>query len=103
VTNEERDVIKSAFEGVERSGVEVSRFFKQGGGQDVFDVRERVLFKFLEEITSEPKVTDTLWEEVRGHFSEREIVEILSLQVGGLVLLPLIRIKLSSREGYILS
>ena len=81
VTDKERNVIKGAFEGENCSAGKGQPFFEKGGGKYAFDKRERTLFKFLEQITSEPTVNDTLWEEVRGLFSEREIVEILSLQV----------------------
>jgi hypothetical protein len=50
--------------------------------QEDFGEKERVLFKFLEEVTSGPTVNNSLWEEVKGAFSEREIIEVLSLQVG---------------------
>lgn len=68
-------MIKSA---VENEG---GGFIRDGGGKEVFGERERVLFMFLEEITGGPTVSDGIWEEVRGVFSEREIVEVLSLQV----------------------
>ncbi|KAE9372870.1 hypothetical protein N431DRAFT_457549 [Stipitochalara longipes BDJ] len=80
LTEQEWNVIKRAFEGVGNIGTGVQSFFREGGGKDVFPERERILLKFLEEVTSEPTVTDQLWEEVQGKFSTREIVEVMSLQ-----------------------
>ena len=44
LTDEERNAIKGAFEGAERSGANPKQFFKEGGGQEVFDERERGLY-----------------------------------------------------------
>ena len=73
-----------------KSGAGREEFFSEGGGKEVFEEKERVLFTFLEEVTGGPTISDGLWKEVRGWFSEREIVEVLSLQVGCLLSLYLV-------------
>ena len=87
-------MIKSAFKGEGHSGAQFGEFFKEGGGKEVFGEKERVLFRFLEEVTSGPTVNDGLWEEMKREFSEREIVEVLSLQVCWFLLLCRARIAL---------
>lgn len=74
VTKERREVLRSA---VDRD----TRFFAKDGGQGMFEERERGMLKFLEAMVRGPDVGDELWEETRGYFSEREIVELISLQV----------------------
>lgn len=74
MTDAERASIKSA---AEYGG----KYFREEHGKAEFGERERVLLRFLEDVTSGPTVADGLWEEMRRLFCEREIVEILSLQV----------------------
>ena len=74
MTDAERAMLKKAAESGER-------YFGKGGGKEEFGEKERVLLRFLEEVTSGPTVGDRLWEEMRSAFCEREIVEVLSLQV----------------------
>jgi alkylhydroperoxidase family enzyme len=75
VTDAERQIIKKAA----KSG---NNYFEEGERQESgFAQREWVLLRVLEAVTSGPYVEDRLWTEVREAFSEREIVEILSLQV----------------------
>ncbi|RAH84662.1 hypothetical protein BO86DRAFT_407602 [Aspergillus japonicus CBS 114.51] len=45
-----------------------------------FSPRDLVLLTFVETIIQQPEVGDELWERVKREFSEREIVEIISLQ-----------------------
>lgn len=87
-------MIKSATKGGGHSGARFGGFFRDGGGKEVFGEKERVLFRFLEEVTSGPTVNDGLWEEMKREFSEREIVEVLSLQVCWFLLLCRARIAL---------
>lgn len=48
-----------------------------------FSAKDLVLLAFVETIIQQPEVSDELWECVKGNFSDREIVEIISLQVCG--------------------
>jgi alkylhydroperoxidase family enzyme len=74
VTDAERAAIKSAVGSGES-------YFTEGRGKGKFAGRELVLLSFLEVVTSGPIVGDALWSEMTANFSEREIVEVLSLQV----------------------
>lgn len=42
----------------------------------LFDERERVALRYAAEVTKHKRVDDALFEDLRKHFSEREIVEI---------------------------
>ena len=75
VSDAERAVIKSAAESGGKG------LFGQGEGKKPFTEREGALLQFLEEVTAGPTVRDELWGEMRRAFCEREIVEVLSLQV----------------------
>jgi alkylhydroperoxidase family enzyme len=83
LTDRERDMIKSAAKCGTRSG----ELFMEGKEKEAFGEKEKVLLKFLEEVTSGPTVNDGLWEVMKRSFTEREIVEILSLQVSWFLLL----------------
>ncbi|OKP12281.1 hypothetical protein PENSUB_2017 [Penicillium subrubescens] len=45
-----------------------------------FSEKDLILLTFVETIIQQPEVSDELWKRVKGTFSEREIVEIISLQ-----------------------
>lgn len=76
LSDAQREVLKRA------AGEE--RFWAEGGGREEFEERERVLLRFLERTMNGPEVDDGLWEEMRGLFVEREIVEVMSLQVSSI-------------------
>ena len=46
-----------------------------------FSEKDIILLAFVETIIQQPEVSDELWKSVKGEFSDREIVEIISLQV----------------------
>lgn len=46
-----------------------------------FSEKDHVLLSFVETIIQQPEVSDELWKHVKDKFSDREIVEIISLQV----------------------
>lgn len=48
-----------------------------------FGEKDLILLTFVESIIQQPEVSDELWERVKATFSDREIVEIISLQVSG--------------------
>ena len=72
--------LKGVFEG-RRTNFEIER----GGFKEVFDERERGVLRFLERVVDGPEIEDELWEETRRWFSEREVVELISLQVSSSV------------------
>lgn len=45
-----------------------------------FSAQEALLLQFVEAVIEGPEIDDDLWEKVKGTFTEREIVEIISLQ-----------------------
>ncbi|RAL02339.1 carboxymuconolactone decarboxylase family protein [Aspergillus ibericus CBS 121593] len=45
-----------------------------------FSAKDMILLTFVETIIQQPNVSDELWERVKSEFSDREIVEIISLQ-----------------------
>jgi alkylhydroperoxidase family enzyme len=57
-------------------------FFANGRGEGVFEGQENAMLAFLEAVVKGPEVSDELWEKTRKNFSDREIVELLSLLVG---------------------
>lgn len=54
---------------------------KAGQITDLFTPQEKTLLLFLEAIIDEPEVGDDLWARVKAEFSDREIVEVITLQV----------------------
>jgi alkylhydroperoxidase family enzyme len=46
-----------------------------------FGEKDIILLTLMETIIQQPEVSDGLWKRVKGTFSDREIVEIMSLQV----------------------
>lgn len=58
-----------------------ANFFANGGREGEFEEREIAMLTFLEAIIRGPELSDKLWEETAKYFSEREIVELFSLQV----------------------
>ena len=46
-----------------------------------FNDKEKILLEFLEAVIDLGEVDEELWKQVTGVFSEREIVEIVSMQV----------------------
>lgn len=48
-----------------------------------FSAKDLILLAFVETIIQQPEVSDELWKRVKSEFSDREIVEIVSLQVSG--------------------
>jgi alkylhydroperoxidase family enzyme len=54
---------------------------KAGQIADLFTPQEKTLLVFLEAVIDEPKVGDDLWARAKAEFSDREIVEIITLQV----------------------
>jgi alkylhydroperoxidase family enzyme len=48
-----------------------------------FSEKDRILLTFVETIIQQPEVSDELWKRVKSEFSNRQIVEIISLQVSG--------------------
>lgn len=67
------------------TSAEQNNYFIDGkcGVEAAFSARDLVLLSFVETIIQQPGVSDELWKRVRSEFSDREIVEIVSLQVGG--------------------
>ncbi|GAQ42074.1 hypothetical protein AtubIFM55763_006956 [Aspergillus tubingensis] len=53
---------------------------KLDNGAAGFSDKDLVLLSFVETIIQQPEVSDELWKSVKGVFSDREIVEIISLQ-----------------------
>ncbi|GAA84052.1 hypothetical protein AKAW_02167 [Aspergillus luchuensis IFO 4308] len=45
-----------------------------------FSEKDLILLSFVETIIQQPEVSDELWKSVKGQFSDREIVEIITLQ-----------------------
>ncbi|KAF7591038.1 hypothetical protein BBP40_002056 [Aspergillus hancockii] len=74
VTPEQRSEIKKAGK---QSKYFSNRSFSSATG---FSVKDQVLLTFVETIIEHPEVSDELWARIRGSFSDREIVEIISLQ-----------------------
>jgi alkylhydroperoxidase family enzyme len=74
VTETQREMLREA-------ALKEATFFALGRGKGVFEERERAMLAFLETVVRGPEVSDGLWEATRKHFSDREIVELLSLQV----------------------
>ncbi len=56
-------------------------FFANGGGKKVFNKRQLALLRFLEKMIDGPEVDEVMWLDTRECFSDREIVELVSLQV----------------------
>lgn len=52
-----------------------------------FSEKDLILLSFVETIIQQPEVSDELWKSVKGQFSDREIVEIITLQVSNFLLL----------------
>lgn len=48
-----------------------------------FSARDLILLAFVETIIQQPEVSDEQWNHVKSEFSDREIVDVISLQVGG--------------------
>lgn len=46
-----------------------------------FGEKDIILLTFVETIIQQPEISDELWKRVKGTFSDREIVEIISLHV----------------------
>lgn len=46
-----------------------------------FSAKDLILLAFVESVIQQPEVSDELWKRVKNEFSDREIVEILSLKV----------------------
>lgn len=86
LTNTQRSLLKAAatdpgfFEKARQEGHRLGDREVEG----LFNERERVLLRFLETTTNGPVVEEGLWGEMRKQFSEREIVEVMSLQVSAL-------------------
>lgn len=49
-----------------------------------FSPRETTLLRFVEAVIEGPEVQQALWEETRAAFSDREIVELITLQVSSM-------------------
>jgi alkylhydroperoxidase family enzyme len=64
---------------------EDANFFANGGGKGMFEDREIVMLTFLEAMVLGPEVSDELWQQTTKFFSEREIVELISLLVSGIL------------------
>ncbi|PMD47120.1 hypothetical protein L207DRAFT_415434, partial [Hyaloscypha variabilis F] len=74
VTEVQREILRDV-------AVKDANFFANGGrGEGEFEEREMAMLTFLEAIIRGPEVSDKLWEETTKYFSEREIVELFSLQ-----------------------
>lgn len=43
---------------------------------DAFKESEKIALKYVEQITQNKKVTDKIFEKLKSHFNERQIVEI---------------------------
>jgi len=74
VTEVQREILRDV-------AVKDANFFANGGREGEFEEREMAMLTFLEAIIRGPEVSDKLWEETTKYFSEREIVELFSLQV----------------------
>ena len=86
LTDAQRSLLKTAatdpgfFETARQKGDKLGDWEVEG----LFDERERVLLRFLETTTNGPVVEEGLWGEMKRQFSEREIVEVMSLQASAL-------------------
>lgn len=59
-----------------------SSYFLQGKAQHgVFSQQELALLKFLEATINSPTVDDAIFDEARQHLSERQMVEVVIVQV----------------------
>ncbi|KAJ9148519.1 hypothetical protein NKR23_g4887 [Pleurostoma richardsiae] len=69
-------------EELSRAGTQKGYFASQekGQGETHFTSKEMTLLLFVEAVIEGPEVSDALWERVKADFSEREIVEVISLQ-----------------------
>ena len=59
---------------------------QDAGAPSPFDERQRAAVEFADVVVHSPRVADELFERVRAHFSEREIVELL-LAIGDYLML----------------
>ncbi|KAF9873995.1 hypothetical protein CkaCkLH20_08367 [Colletotrichum karsti] len=75
VTDAQRDVLAQA--GKQKG------FFLRSPPQtaDLFTLQEQTLLVFLEAIIDGPQVSEEIWKRAKSEFSDREIVEIITLQV----------------------
>jgi hypothetical protein len=66
-------------EGAAREG----GYFSSGKGKTSsnFSQKEKLLLRFIEAVVENPKVREDLWIEAQNSFSERGVVEIVSLVV----------------------
>jgi hypothetical protein len=74
-----------------------------GGGrkwEELFDERERVMLRFLEKVVYGPEIEDAAWEETRRWFSQRELVELVSLQVSFVCSVCWVGVGRSGREAW---
>lgn len=78
VTDAQREVIAQA-------GRQKGYFSAQGKLEslaDLFTPREKTLLLFIEAVIDGPEVADELWAKAKTEFSDREVVEMITLQVG---------------------
>jgi alkylhydroperoxidase family enzyme len=79
ITDQQRDELA-------RAGAGKNYFAASGETRNTacFSPRETAMLRFVEAVIEGPEIQQALWEETRAAFSDREIVELITLQVGGM-------------------
>ncbi len=76
ITDQQRDELA-------RAGVRKNYFAASNEGRNTacFSPKETTLLRFVEAVIEGPEIPQALWDETKAIFSDREIVELITLQV----------------------